>query len=181
MHIKKPNEIPGYRVLDNYPQSFLDFSKQKFDSHTLAFENGYNELLHRFGNFECMCVSYLLNGGYWIHDDSRILREYLYQNYSQELEILTASIKHFDSFKNPTGISVTGRQLYWDYRQRYHDDNLNYSQQLFNYPEIETSLINDTLSNNSLPIDISKTIQTKPYLKDEDKYYSFGRNRHPAL
>lgn len=161
MHIKKPNEIPGYRVIDNYPQSFLEFTKQAFDSHTLAFENGYDELLHRFGNFECLYVSYLLNGGYWVHDDSRILREYLSQNYSRELEILTTSIKNFDSFKNPSGTSVTGRELYWNYRHRFHDENLNYSRQLFHYPEIQRSLISGN-SNNSLPVELGESINSDP-------------------
>lgn len=58
----------------------------------------------RFGNTECMLLSYLIGGGYWDNPDSSCIRLFIEQHYSYELKQLSAGAEDLIRFKTPKQI-----------------------------------------------------------------------------
>lgn len=187
MHIVKPSDIWGYHFENCYPNTFISFISDSMQSNRLKFENGYEELFDRFGSFECMCLSYLLGGGYWAHDDSKVLREYLETHYPSQLKSLKASIEHYDSFKNPTGESVIGRDLYRRYQTDYAVKNVNYQLSLYEYPEIDATTLNPVANDMLMVMHEEETFPNDNLLKlikticeSDWRQYVRGGSKQPA-
>ncbi|WP_167554501.1 hypothetical protein [Legionella israelensis] len=82
-------------VLDNIEQpdilnsaaSIMEKSKQRHTRFGEYYE--YQGLVeNRFGNFDCLCLSFLIGGGYWESTESQELRDFLQNNYSDYLSFL---------------------------------------------------------------------------------------------
>jgi hypothetical protein len=104
---------------------YLSDSEKFFDQHFVNFiRNGKNifkvqELppgwvqaneaemfMIRFGNTECMLISYLIGGGYWECPESLMVRKYINQYYSYELNRLKISAgKTIEDFQKPQNIT----------------------------------------------------------------------------
>ncbi len=58
--------------------------------------------LGRFGNIECMCISYMIGGGFWRTKESELVKEYITQVYSAQLRQLSDLLsEQIYAFKHP--------------------------------------------------------------------------------
>lgn len=105
-YIEKPGDVYQYQYpyTEFYPKQLVDFllasSSVKFLNN--RDEENITEIFSRFGNFDCMCLSYLIGGGYWDHDDSQALRIFLEVNFQPKLQEIIDSIQNYQEIKTIT-------------------------------------------------------------------------------
>lgn len=69
-----------------------DFFPKKIINHIIKNYDSLQKIIFRFGNFEAMCISMLMGGGFWENKAGVLLKIFILQNYEQEIEILRENI-----------------------------------------------------------------------------------------
>ncbi len=97
----KPHSTKNQRLHLSYDSTFVDFLEEHRHH---VFQNGIECLMIRFGNTECMLVSYLIGGGYWDTEDSFLIKQFIKKNYPHILEKLKESCPDMIEIQNPIRI-----------------------------------------------------------------------------
>ncbi len=117
----KPHNGTSYHMLTAcYDDIFIQFlqSKKKtlFKAQQLPQRDGWvfvtdpaEMFITRFGNTECMLLSYLIGGGYWDSPDSLLVKLFIDKHYSYELKQLIDHTDRLIKFKNPQNIVALSR------------------------------------------------------------------------
>lgn len=102
-YVEKPADYHIYKdpYTDFYPAPLIEFIKScdSLKYMNTKGQNDVHELIRRFGNFECMCISYVIGGGYWATEDAQALDHFLEDNYDNELSLIFNTIQNLDDIK----------------------------------------------------------------------------------
>jgi Ankyrin repeats (3 copies) len=71
-----------------FPQKLVDNFSQLLKPSTDEQAGWYSSVISRFGNFEAMCISMILNEGFWQSEGGIKLKNFIAGNFKQELETI---------------------------------------------------------------------------------------------
>ncbi len=97
--IIKPNTVREDQQIERYGNEFVSFLKKQSTIKTN--KKSLQSLLGRFGNIECMLISYAIGGGFWEDPDSFYFKLAIKRCYLPQLLILKNTLSDLDEFRDP--------------------------------------------------------------------------------